>query len=93
MGGIKMLEMERKIYLFKIKDIWWANEPFDVGGCDGVTFHACKSKVDREGFNCEAFTTLIIDLTQYLEVIWKNMDKSSCRYAINRAKRDGVKIK
>lgn len=88
-----MLEIERKIYLFKIEDIWWADEPFDVNDCDGVTFHACKNKVDIEGFSCEEFTTLIIDLTQDLDVIWKNMNKSSCRYAINRAKRDGVKIK
>jgi len=88
-----MLETERRIYIFKIKDIWWADEPFDVDGCDGVTFHACKSKVDTEGFSREEFTTLVIDPIQDLDTIWKNMDKSSCRYAINRAKRDGVKIK
>ena len=88
-----MLEIERKIYLFKIKDIWWADRPYDVKDYDGVTFHACKNKVDVGVFSCEEFTTLIIDLTQDLGVIWKNMDKSSCRYAINRAKRDGVKIK
>lgn len=91
-GVIKVLEMDRKIYSFKIKDIWWADEPYDVSGCDGVTFHACKNKVDVEGFSCEEFTTLVIDLTQDLDMIWKNMSKSSCRYAINRAKKDGVKI-
>lgn len=40
--------MERKIHSFKIKDIWWADEPYDVSGCDGVTFHACKNKVETE---------------------------------------------
>lgn len=90
-----MLEMYRRIFLFKIKDIWWADEPYDVEGCDAVTFHACKNRVraSKKGFTCEKFTTLVIDLTQDLGMIWKNMSKSSCRYAINRAKRDGVRLK
>ncbi|MCD6239311.1 MAG: GNAT family N-acetyltransferase [Thermotogae bacterium] len=88
-----MLEIERKIYIFKTKQIWFADYPFNVNGYDSVSFHACKNKVDIKGFIREEFTTLIIDLTQDLDVIWKNMSKSSCRYAINRAQRDGVKIK
>lgn len=88
-----MFEVDRKVYLFNIKDIWWADRPYDVDGCDGVTFHACKNKINLEGFNRSEFTTLTIDLTQELDSIWKNMSKSSCRYAINRAKRDGVKIR
>ncbi len=88
-----MLQVERKIYLFKTTEIWFSDYPFDVTGYDAVTFHACRNKVDIHGFDREEFTTLVIDLTQDLDVIWKNMSQSSCRYAINRAKRDGVKIK
>lgn len=88
-----MLEIEKKKYIFTTKEIWFSNYPFDVKGYDSVTFRACKNKVDIEGFTRKKFTTLVIDLTQDLDVIWKNMSKSSSRYAINRAKRDGVKIK
>ena len=88
-----MLEITRKRYIFKTKEIWFSDYPFDVKGYDSVIFRACKNKVDMKGFSREEFTTLIIDLTQELDVIWKNMSKSSCRYSINRAKRDGIKIK
>lgn len=88
-----MLKIERKIYLFIIKDIWWATEPYNVEGYDSVTFYSCKNRINMEGFSCVKFTTLIIDLDQDLDIIWKNMDKSSCRYAINRAKKDGIKIR
>ena len=88
-----MLEIKRKRYIFKTKEIWFSDYPFDVEGYDSVIFRACKNKVNMKGFTREEFTTLVIDLTQDLDLIWKNMSKSSCRYAINRAKRDGVKIK
>ena len=88
-----MLEIEGKIHIFKTKEIWFSDYPFDIKGYDSVTFRACKNKVDLNGFTREEFTTLVIDLTQDLDVIWKNMNKSSCRYAINRAKKDGIKIK
>lgn len=88
-----MLEIERKLYRFKIKDIWWANEPYNIKDYDGVTFHACKNKTVVEGFRCLEFTTLVIDLSQDLDVIWKNMSQSSCRRFINRAIREKIKIK
>lgn len=87
-----MLKLKRKIHHFKIEDIWWADEPYDVDDCDGVTFHACKSIVDIEEFSCEEFTTLVIDLTQELDQIWKNMNKYN-RRDINKAKKCGFEIK
>jgi lipid II:glycine glycyltransferase (peptidoglycan interpeptide bridge formation enzyme) len=88
-----MLEIERRRYIFKTKEIWFSDYPFDVKGNDSVTFRACKNKVNMKGFTREEFTTLVIDLTHDLDVIWKNMSKSSCRYAITRAIRDRVEIK
>ena len=88
-----MLQITKKIYLFKIVEVWFNDSPFEVNDCDAVTFHACKNKVDTPGFSRENFTTTVIDLTHDLDAIWGNMSKSSCRYAIKRAKRDGVKIK
>ena len=87
-----MLQIERKRYIFRTKEIWFSDYLFDVEGYDGVTFRACKNKIDIKGFTREEFTTLVIDLMQDLDVIWGNMSKSSCRYAINRAIRDGVKV-
>lgn len=88
-----MLEVNRKVYGFKIKDVWWDRGPFHIDNCDLLTFHSCQNRLDVDGFYCEEFSTLIIDISGNLDDIWKNMSKSSCRYAINRAKRDGVKVK
>ncbi|NQE54742.1 hypothetical protein C5S29_14220 [ANME-1 cluster archaeon GoMg3.2] len=88
-----MLEIKRKRYRFKTKEIWFSDYPFDVEGYDSVIFRVCKNKVNMKGFTREEFTTLVIDLTRDLDAIWKNVSKSSCRYGINRATRDGVKIK
>jgi lipid II:glycine glycyltransferase (peptidoglycan interpeptide bridge formation enzyme) len=88
-----MLEIERKKYIFKTKEIWFSDYPFDVKGHHSVVFRSCKNKVDIKGFMCEEFPTFVIDLTQDLDTIWKNMDIKSCRYGIKRAMRDGVRIK
>lgn len=88
-----MLEIESKNYIFKTKTIWFSEAPFDVSGYDGVSFHACTRNVDLEGFSKQEFTTLVIDLTQDLETIWKKMSKSSCRYSINKAKKDDVIVR
>lgn len=87
-----MLEIKQQKSIFKIKEIWFSDYPFDVNGCHMVTFMDCKNKIEANGFEIEEFTTLVIDLTQDLDKIWKNMN-SSCRYKINRVKRDGIKIK
>lgn len=87
-----MLKINRSLFTFKIKEIWFAEQPYNIENCDSIFFKSCKNKVDVEGFICEEHATLVIDLTKDLEEIWKNMDKSSCRYAVNRAIRDVVKI-
>jgi len=88
-----MLGIDKKKFIFKIKEIWFADKPFEVGDCDSVFFRSCKNKMDAAGFARKDFTTLIIDLKQNLEDIWKSMDKSSCRYFINRAEKEGIAIK
>ena len=88
-----MLEIERKNYIFKTKEIWFSDYPFDVDGCHSAIFHACKNKVDLKIFECKESPTFLIDLTQDLETIWKSMGKKSCRYGIKRAERDKVRVK
>ncbi|NUO09314.1 MAG: GNAT family N-acetyltransferase [Candidatus Brocadia sp.] len=87
-----MLEIDKKKFIFKTKEIWFSDYPFDIKKYHGVIFRECKNKAALKGFTCEKFTTLVIDLTQDLNAIWNSMTKS-CRYCINKAVRDGVKIK
>lgn len=87
-----MLKIESKRFIFKTKTIWFSNNPFDVRDCSHVIFRACKNDIDLKGFTKQEFTTLIIDLTQDLDTIWRKFSKS-CRQAITRAQKIGVKIK
>lgn len=57
-----------------------------------MIFKNCKNKGDYEGFTRSESTTLVIDLTKDLEVIWKNMHVN-VRNKINRAMRQNVIIK
>lgn len=87
-----MLEIDKKAYFFKNKEIWFADCPYDVKGYDSIYFMACKNKVNLAGFACYNFSTLIIDLTQGFDAIWENVRKN-CRYSINRALREGIKVR
>lgn len=62
-------------------------------GYAAVTFNSCDKKIDNNGFTLIEFCTLIIDLKRDLDTIWKDMSKSSCRYAIKKAKKDGIEVK
>jgi lipid II:glycine glycyltransferase (peptidoglycan interpeptide bridge formation enzyme) len=88
-----MLETDYKLGIFKIKYVWFSDSPFDVKNYSHVRFFSCKQNVRLNGFLKLEETTLCIDLTQDLDQIWKNMSKSSCRYAVNKAIRDGVIVK
>lgn len=88
-----MLEIDNSRFIFKTKTVWFSEFPFDVTGYDGVTFQECTKDVNLEGFSKEEFTTLVIDLTQDLDTIWKKMDKRSCRESIIKARKDGEIIR
>jgi hypothetical protein len=87
------LEIDHNKFIFKTKEIWFSEYPYDIQGYHSVSFRACKNKVDFSGFSCEEFTTLTIDLTPDLSIIWGNTGKSSCQYKIKRAIRDGIKVR
>jgi len=93
-----MLEIVRKPYgIFKIKEIWFAEQPFleiDSSGYDGIAFKACKKKVRVKGFigGGDGQATIVIDLTKDLDEIWKGMEKASCRDVIKRAVRRGITV-
>jgi hypothetical protein len=88
-----MLQIERKGKIFTTKELWFSDYPFEVRNCDKAVFMDCREKTDLIGFKRTPATTLVIDLTQKLEDIWRDMDKSSCRYDINKAQKEGITIK
>ncbi len=88
-----MLELERRRHRFKTKEVWFSPHPFDVTGYHCVEFYAVRSKVEITGFQVVSSSTLVIDLTQDLDTIWRNMSKTSARNSIKRAERAGVNVK
>jgi len=88
-----MLITDRKILTFDIKEVHFSDYPHDIEGCDFLNFHYCKNKVNAKGFTCQKEFTSVIDLTQDLDTIWKNMGRKSARYRIGRAQKEGVKIR
>ena len=87
-----MIVIERKRYIFTTKEVWFSDYIGDISGCHQVTFRRCKAKVNVEGFTCKESPTIVINLNQGIDTIWNDMDKSSCRYAVKRAKRDNIEI-
>ncbi len=88
-----MVIITHQSLILKKKNIWFADSPFDVEGCGAVFFFSCKKNVETNDFLKEESPTLVIDLRKSLDEIWKNMAKKSCRYFINRAKREGIEVK
>lgn len=87
-----MLVLDRKLLLFRVKEIHFADKPHDVDGCDRVCFLFCKGKFDVKGFTRRQSLTLVTDLTEDLDTIWRIL-RRTCRYEINRALREGIKIR
>jgi hypothetical protein len=83
-----MIEFQRKIGPFIIKNIWFSDDLYDVEGVDAVQFIYSNYVGDKPGFSKEITTTLVIDLTKSLEEMWNSMDKKSTRLKILRALED-----
>jgi hypothetical protein len=79
--------------MFDIKEVHFSDYPHDIESCDFLKFHYCKNIVNAKGFTCQKELTSVIDLTQDLDTIWQNTDKKSVRYKINRAQKEGIKIR
>jgi lipid II:glycine glycyltransferase (peptidoglycan interpeptide bridge formation enzyme) len=86
-----MLVIDKKILMFKIKEVHFAKYPFDIDGCDFLTFPFCRNKVDAKGFVRYEKLTSVIDLTQDLDTIWNKFHRDTYK-GIKRAERDGVRI-
>ncbi|MBI5873360.1 MAG: hypothetical protein HZB36_04365 [Candidatus Omnitrophica bacterium] len=87
------IEIDKRKGIFRIKEIWFADDLYDRKDCDLLIFRATRRKIERPGFLRNDLATLTIDLTQPLETIWKKMDEKSCRYSIKRAEREGILVR
>ena len=81
--------MDKKIFNFDIKEVYFSDYPFDVEGCDYLKFLFCKNKAEIDGFTHQKKFTLIVDLTQDLDTIWCNI-KKRCRDYIKHAQNKHV---
>lgn len=87
-----MLVIEKQRLWFRSTEVWFSDYPFDISCCYFLTFRACKHKITLPGFRCEEFTTLVIDLNQSVEDIWRSLN-DTCRNGISQARRSAVKMK
>ena len=77
--------------MFKIKEIHSSDYPYDIDGYDVLRFQYCKKEVNAEGFTCQKKLTAVIDLTQDLDTIWRNMNRNTRRH-IDLAKKEGIEV-
>jgi lipid II:glycine glycyltransferase (peptidoglycan interpeptide bridge formation enzyme) len=86
-----MLIVDKKILNYSIKEIHFFDHPHDMNGCSVLKFFYCNNKENVKGFTCQKELTTVIDLTQDLDTIFKNMNKDT-RYNIRRAQKDGIDV-
>lgn len=88
-----MLITERKYSIFKILNVYFAEEPVtaDIPDYDVVIYHTYKNWGIIKGFeriNC--FTTTI-DLSQGIDEIWNKIKRQHKRH-IRRAEKNGTMV-
>lgn len=87
-----MIEFQRKSGPFKIKEIWFSDDVYDVKDVHLVQFRNANFSGDKPGFTKAISTTLILDLTKDLDVIWMGIDKKTTRQKIMRAQEDSTYV-
>ena len=84
--------LDKKKFLFDIKEVHFSDYPYDIEGCDFLEFYFCKNNINAKGFTRQKNLTLIIDLTQSLNTIWQNFHKTTGRL-IHKGQRKGIEIR
>lgn len=86
------MERIKKVFFFKIHDIWFDEEKYINSKHNIVILHSNVSMDLQFQFKFVEHTFLL-NIEEDQETIFKKFDYKSARYAINRAKRDGVVVK
>lgn len=86
--------MDRNSLIFRTRQVWFADQLKTFEGFDSVIFAYCKFDIQNPttDWNKSSTLTSIINLDNDLDNIWKNFDRKSCKYSINKAEKDGVVI-
>jgi hypothetical protein len=87
-----MIILDDIFLIFRVKNVFFADRPREIEGCDVLTFHCCRDAGPVEGFTRQDCLTSIIDLNQDREVLWRNIDRKSCRSCINRALKNDIPV-
>ena len=57
-----MITVDRKIFNFNIKEVYFSDYPHDIEHCDVLKYPFCKNKAEADGFKREKNFTLIIKI-------------------------------
>ena len=87
----QMLTIDKKLLIFKLKEIHFSDYPYDVDGCCVLDFHSCKKKIACKVFNCRETRTVVLDLANDLDTIWMNNIVKRNRNKIRKAQHHEVK--
>lgn len=67
---------------------------YDKLNCDYIDLRYAESSIALSEFYEDThYSTYILELSSNIDEVWKKLDKSSVRWAINKAKKDGVQIR
>jgi lipid II:glycine glycyltransferase (peptidoglycan interpeptide bridge formation enzyme) len=88
-----MIEFNRKMGPFSIREIWFSEDIYDVDDADAIQFKNSSFSGEKPGFAKEVSTTLVLDLSRSLEDIFNSMEKKSCRHHITKAVEEGIVIR
>lgn len=85
------LVTDKKISMFKLRTVWFGDRPYDDDGVDGISHLYCMEREDAKGFSRETLSTLVLDLSHGLDLVWENM-AGDCRKFIRRSEKEGFKV-
>jgi hypothetical protein len=77
---------------YTISEIWFGDEVKDVDDVDAVQYKNTSFSDDKDGFLKEACTTLVLDLTESIDDIWKGMNKN-WRNQISKAQNENIIVR
>jgi lipid II:glycine glycyltransferase (peptidoglycan interpeptide bridge formation enzyme) len=84
-----MIQLTVSEFSFRHKRCWFAPAPFDISGCDLVTFQAALTP--DPGFDCKRIPTFLLDLTQSEETLLANLEQST-RYKLRQAWKKNLRL-
>jgi lipid II:glycine glycyltransferase (peptidoglycan interpeptide bridge formation enzyme) len=86
-----MLVTEREFGIFKIKHLFFAEEPVNVSKCDVITYHTYKDWGDINGYKKTMGPTTVIDLSRDTDTVWNNIKRQHKRHIL-RAQKNGTQV-